>query len=94
MKNEVVGYCGVDSGQLILCDPCYLLNTESQDLETMYNNIIEVTCKDKFAGQFGSPTHQHVGVAVSTGWGDGWYPVMVHRDSHGRIMRVAVEFDV
>jgi len=24
MKKELIGYVGVDSGQLLVCDPCYI----------------------------------------------------------------------
>ena len=35
IKKEIIGYCAVDSGQILLTDPCYLkdwINDEFQDI--------------------------------------------------------------
>lgn len=34
-----------------------------------------------------------LGVAVTTGWGDGQYPVYVKRDEEGRIVQVLIDFE-
>jgi len=52
-----------------------------------YNAVCQVTLGEKMGGQI------DLGVAFSTGWGDGRYPVKVQRNAEGRIMRVLIEFD-
>ena len=36
--------------------------------------------------------HKGLGVCVSTGYGDGFYPVLVKRNAEGRVMAVMVDF--
>jgi hypothetical protein len=40
-----------------------------------------------------SKGHSGLGVVVSTGYGDGFYPVFVRRNSEGRVVEVKVVFD-
>jgi hypothetical protein len=40
-----------------------------------------------------SPNNEGLGVCVSTGWGDGYYPVYV-RIKNGRVSSVTVDFGV
>lgn len=95
----LVGHCGVDSGQILLADPCYI--NSFKDGETFapaeavdgqypfsYNGACGATLSDKSAGQLGNAT----GVAVSSGWGDGVYPVYADYDHDGKITSVTIVF--
>lgn len=87
MKKELVGYCGVDSGQLMITDPCYALNDRSYEKvsqETLKNQVADVVIKSK-AGNC---------IAFSTNTGDGAYPVYIERYKDGKqIKRVIIELD-
>lgn len=94
MSGELIGHCGVDSGQILLTDPCYIEShwdgTEGGRFETVtYSEVCEVTLDEKRGGE--CPTFP--GVAVSTMWGDGVYPVYAERDAAGRIRSVTIVFD-
>jgi len=86
MSEVLIGNIGVDSGQMMLCDPCYVkdfVNTEDLDLsskgyaykgEFSYGGACEATLSDKKAGIIG----QYGSAAVcATGFGDGSYNVYV-----------------
>ncbi len=79
----LIGEVGVDSGQLMVCDPCYITGEfESDEFRPdkpdtagnypfTYNGACGATLSDERAGQLGRVT----GVAFSSGLGDGVYPV-------------------
>lgn len=103
-EQVLLGYCPVDSGQIILVDPCYV--SEGFD----YN---EVCCSHTVMGEpretrndwsghtyhdgIGGPAIAGVGVlekagvVTNTGWGDGVYPVYADVEN-GRVARVTIEF--
>jgi hypothetical protein len=78
---KLVGHFGVDAGLCWIGDPCYILHKEDDELP-------ESVGKDwgEFCGTLGDnyPTmksygyqlgHEGLGICVSTGMGDGTYPV-------------------
>jgi len=90
LKRVYLGECGVDSGLLMLIDPCYVKH-------------IEGLCNDEKWGGFcdilhakGNDTHDGVelqsGVVFSTGYGDGGYQLYGYQDSEGRIMKIEMDF--
>lgn len=91
---ELAGGIGVDAGLCWIGDPCYILH-QGQDLpETLGKNWSEFCCKlkDNTTSFNYAAGHEGLGVAVSTGWGDGFYPVYVRKEN-GRVMEARVIFD-
>jgi len=102
IKSEtrvLIGHCGVDSGQIMLADPCYMSGfKDGEDFAPAkavngqypfsYNGACGATLSDKGAGQLGNG----MGVAVSSGWGDGVYPVYADYDHDGKIASVTIVF--
>jgi hypothetical protein len=90
VKNwEEVGTIVVDAGVCWIGDPCYVLHDSEPNLAIGKN--WQEFCEligDANTKQFGNG----VGVCVSTGYGDGEYPVYVSRNSEGRITEVLVVF--
>ena len=103
--GTLVGVCGVDSGQIMLTDPCYVKDfvdemNEGGDFDASlepnsrdeypytYNGACSATCSDEMVGQLGACQ----GVVVSTGWGDGLYPVYVTYSEDGRIATATISF--
>ena len=100
-KWELVGYCAVDSGQIMIVDPCYVLPDGVGDKVTedqyVYQNLIErgKRCNWKnteeeimFSGTNGT------GVNLSGFGGDGNYPVYVKKDKNGLQLEVKIILNV
>jgi len=89
VKRELLGHVGVDSGQIIVVDPCYVLGQDRR-----YDEVCRVG--EKGGGGVTFPTTDGPGTAQAvvspTKMGDGIYPVYVERDSRGRPLRLIIEF--
>lgn len=91
-----IGQVGVDSGQLILGDPCYFSDWTANNFnhkegrtptnEFSYDGACSVTCYDpKMAGELG----RGLAVVTSTTYGDGSYKVYIrYEDGVPHEMRV------
>jgi hypothetical protein len=97
--NKVkVGEIGVDAGLCWIGDPCYILHKKEPPREIGKNwgefcDILHSTNEFVSHKQFNYDLgHPGLGVVVSTGHGDGVYPVYADIDSHGTVHRVWVEF--
>lgn len=84
-KGNLIGHCGVDSGQILLIDPCYVYKDEYGSGGD-YDQCCRITLSDDGAGQ------TDLGVVTSSGYGDGVYPVYAKKDANGRIVSVTIEF--
>jgi hypothetical protein len=147
-NKELIGHVGVDSGQLLLCDPCYIdseweqeefedirvhqhkktkdtltygkdfarydqmidkygknmndllatgewidVERPSSKHEFSYNACANATLSTKGHGQLNYKMgHEGVGVAFSTAFGDGFYPVYQNFDEDGNLISVEVVF--
>jgi len=93
-NTELIGHVGVDSGQMMLCDPCYVSQFASNDsdfdfgasdrdkpLNTAfsYAGACETTLAKSQAGVIGNG----LGAVTSSGFGDGSYPVYVEFSDEG-----------
>ena len=149
MSTKLIGHVGVDSGQLLLCDPCYIDSQwEKEDFEDFrtylhkdtgkelhylvdfksyqdpieaydgknmneliatgeweevflgrakhnfsYNACAQATLSEDGYGQLNFKLgHPGAGVAFSTAFGDGLYPVIAHYHSDGSLRSVEVVF--
>jgi hypothetical protein len=95
---ELAGHIGVDSGQAMVCDPCYVLREEGVAPEFAYEQCGEVTIPSPRFGSIPfSMGHDGAAVVTSSGFGDGFYPVYVKRKDFGdwgvRIVAMMVDFD-
>lgn len=103
MSEQLIGYVGVDSGQMMLCDPCYIDSMWSKsecpkdfrDLSPYegkfnYLGAAQATLSEKKAGVL----NLSVAAVCSTGWGDGLYPVYVtYEDDRISEMRIVFMSD-
>lgn len=50
MTKKLIGCCAVDSGSLMIVDPCYVLNDEKTSVEKngLYQQGIDIMIKKKF----------------------------------------------
>ena len=81
MENKwvVIGYCGVDSGRLLIMDPCYRKNLP-EDKEDGIIWDSDIASMIQYNYDLG---HAGLGVSFATGIGDGCYPV------YGKIKNVS-----
>lgn len=96
MDRIKVGEVGVDAGCIWIGDPCYIIHRSPDDTykEFIGNNwpeFCEILDKNGYYDsdhlQFGG-----IGVVVSSGYGDGTYPVYIERAADGRVARAIIEF--
>lgn len=85
-KWETIGTVGVDAGLIMIGDPCYVAHDSHPDHPVHhwsdFCNLIE------------KGDHWNIGdgVVVTSGYGDGEYPVQIRRAKDGRIAEVRVRF--
>jgi len=84
-KGQLIGHCGVDSGQILLIDPCYVYKDEYGSGGD-YDECCQITLSAEQAGQTA------LGVVTSSGYGDGVYPVYAEKDGNGRVKQVTIVF--
>lgn len=89
-----IGECGVDAGLLMVGDPCYfvgkdaIINERCKDWSQACDDIF---CKDGLEKD--TPLDVYgLGVAISTTFGDGSYPVYLQTMANGR-RRLIVNLD-
>lgn len=103
----LIGHVPVDSGQVFIVDPCYVLNgdVQFQGDEVVSDNAYSRACaasmSEDGAAPFragvdvnihGNPITAPDAVCTSTGWGDGMYPVYVTYSDDGRVASMTIEF--
>jgi hypothetical protein len=92
--RKLVGHVGVDSGTLMIVDPCYVLEDDRTDGEESSVYLQAVLPVPKEAFNFARYDGHVDAVISSTLWGDGSYPVFVEYDDAGNALRMIVEFDL
>jgi hypothetical protein len=92
MNKKKIGVVGVDSGQLLVCDPCYLNQYKDTEYDApikkgdfSYASVCKVTLTPPdHAGQINHKLgHAGRAVAFSSGFGDGVYPVYAYYKNYG-----------
>ena len=95
--KKILGFVSVDSGQVIIVDPCYLGDWKdgeynpSKELNNHYAKACKTTLNKKQGGQIIVSGIQGTGVASSTGYGDGNYPVEATY-KNGRVQKLTIKF--
>lgn len=87
MKNKewkTIGYVGVDSGSLIIGDPCYLDNLDDWNPELYEKCIVGDLCDSKEGFTQINEMCMNQAVAFSSGFGDGLYEVRAWIKDYGK----------
>ena len=84
-KYIKLGVAGVDSGQLMVCDPCYISEDSIKDVLS-YDTICST--KHQLNYRLG---HAGLGVVFPSGFGDGLYTVYGSFNKEGRVASVLIE---
>ena len=104
MKRILLGRCAVDSGQILLVDPCYLSNWkdgEHDDNKNHYGQCCEMSQNIIGGGEILVSGIAGMGVVASSGLGDGNYPVYAEYANVGsksspdiRIKSLTIDFQL
>jgi hypothetical protein len=94
----LAGHIGVDSGQVMLIDPCYIkadFESEYGDKPALnYAGACKVSLSSKGCGNFGGNAYSNtLAFCTGTTHGDGVYPVYVKKNRHGRVTAMMIDFD-
>jgi len=97
IKWKKIGEISVDSGQILVCDPCYLKDWKADRVsdegvpsaDFSYSGACSQTLSEKRCGGIGDG----LGIAIATAYGDGTYPVYVLRDERGSPTQVLISFE-
>jgi len=87
--RKKVGSVPVDSGQIIIIDPCYVFEDRFEGGDTPSGGKYDAVCRLTLAENHGDILS---GFATATYHGDGNYPVYAEVDSRGRILRLTINF--
>jgi len=83
-----IGTVSVDSGQLLIVDPCYI----SELTEEHYEECCDATCEEGNPFKNYDQVFNKLGICSSSGWGDGEYNVYVE-EREGRVMKIVIDFE-
>jgi hypothetical protein len=93
LTKVFVGRVSVDSGQLMITDPCYLSSWKDNEFMPGTDNdgsySYDTACKITLNNKFGVIDECRAAVFRS-GYGDGTYPVYAYLNSDGRVVKVTV----
>lgn len=93
---EPAGVIGVDAGLCWIGDPCYCVTPDANEHPAQTWGEFCENLRDLDRQGFQQFNYRRgqegLGVAVSTGYGDGQYPVSIQRTSDGRVAGVCVDF--
>ena len=96
-----IGTIGVDAGLCWVGDPCYIMHCSGDFPKSLGKNWNEFcdTLGDDNGNHLNHKSynfdlgHEGLGCVVSTGWGDGSYPVEIRLDEEtGRVAELRVRF--
>lgn len=102
VRTEIIGHCPVDSGTIMVIDPCYVLDDERVPdpkgtvfgYTSEYLRNVMPTCEAPFYGGVQPNEYDgQLGVVSRTLYGDGCYPVIAEFNSDGRVVRLTIDFD-
>ena len=85
--KEQIGYMSVDAGLCWVGDPCYIMGSDASHGVGDWDAFCD-SLTDKGHSE---PLGEGVGFAVTTGYGDGSYPVYIEKDN-GRVKSITVDF--
>lgn len=93
MTERQLGYVPVDSGQLLIVDPCYLIDRKRKDhagmTEAKYTELCDPSADNApclLADRYGT------GIKLADFGGDGRYPVVGRFNERGGLVSVVISF--
>lgn len=107
ITKTLIGQVAVDSGQIMIIDPCYIKEdfsnefipdgsesgaAQKESYEMNYDGCCNATLSDKGFGPIGNKYVNELAIACGTLYGDGVYPVYAEMKD-GRVKSLTIDFD-
>lgn len=90
-QMKLLGYVGVDTGRLLISDPCYLQDEITKEkIDAASGTFTEQRRYAQLKYKMG---HDGAGVIVSGGFGDGTYPVYGEIADDGIVTKIIIDFE-
>ncbi len=89
--KTLAGHICVDAGLCWVGDPCYVMGEESSYGVDSWGEFCDKHFANDSAADVTEPLGQGIGFAISTGYGDGAYPVYVTKEN-GRVKKIEIKF--
>ena len=89
-KTKILGTTGVDSGQLLITDPCYPTTADHKGLFEYDNLTLSGEDNSK---QVINKHGAEVGVVVNTTIGDGSFPVIANCHKDGTLLYLTIPIE-
>ena len=90
--TKKIGSVGVDAGCIWIGDPCYIMGDDASFKVDKWEDFCNLLNEFEFdENNFAEPLGKGIGTVVSSGYGDGEYPVYA-TISHGRVKSVKIQF--
>ena len=86
-----IGEVGVDSGMVMIIDPCYIKGIKSVHSNDNWKDFCEI-CSKSGIFETGEPFEIQGGIVSSNHIGDGGFPVYGTFDNDGRVSKLEVLF--
>lgn len=90
---QQIGECGVDSGTIMIIDPCYVLQDDDVPSRPSYQDFLDQA--DAVRGEHGSFGYIafNLGVIAETLYGDGTYKVFARLNEEGQVCQMLIDFE-
>ncbi len=90
--SKIIGSTGVDSGQLLITDPCYIQYKKTFKDDSLNIQDDELTCSGEY---YDKPKQIGIGggmgVIVPTLHGDGVYDIKADYNKYGKIISITIK---
>ena len=93
--EQLIGTISVDAGLCWIGDPCYIMGDQATWRVHDWGDFCKALAKEGFNDGWenhAQPLGDNIGLAVSTGYGDGHYPVYVKTNSDNKVKQIIVKF--
>ena len=87
---QEVGSIFVDAGLCWVGDPCYVMGDDASSRVKDWGEFCDKLPHGK--EMYSNPLGKGTGMAISTGYGDGEYPVFVETNDEGRVSAIKIVF--
>jgi hypothetical protein len=93
IKPELIGHVGVDSGTIMVGDPCYHLHKTPTSLDRDgFGRSWEEFCNSHDHARNFHTIGNDFAIWIGGFGGDGHFPVYARRDKKGRVTQITIKF--